>query len=107
MPLLKTLQSCEPIGRFIADIVLYIMCYFAQAEREMCHVRQAEAIAAAKASVVKFGRRRKDRPHELEELIKLWQAKEISANNAAKRLNVSRNTFLKWARESGQKSIDF
>ena len=60
MPLLDTRRSRDLTGTLIADIVLQLLSYVAQTEREFIHQRQAEGIAAAKARGVKFGRPYKD-----------------------------------------------
>ena len=59
MPLLDTRKGRDLIGTLISDIVLQLLSYVAQTEREFIHQRQAEGIAAAKARGVKFGRRPK------------------------------------------------
>lgn len=56
MPLLDTRQGKDLLGTFIADIVLQILSFVAQNERENIRKRQAEGIAAAKARGVRFGR---------------------------------------------------
>ena len=56
MPLLDTRQGKDLMGTFIADLVLQILSFVAQNEREFIRKRQAEGIAAAKARGVKFGR---------------------------------------------------
>ena len=62
MPLLDTRRNRDLTGTLIADIVLQLLSYVAQTEREFIHQRQAEGIAAAKARGVKFGRPRKALP---------------------------------------------
>lgn len=64
MPLLDTRQNRDLTGTLIADIVLQLLSYVAQTEREFIHQRQAEGIAAAKEQGVKFGRRPMERPAE-------------------------------------------
>lgn len=98
MPLLNTKQSRDLTGTLIADIVLQLLSYVAQTEREFIHQRQKEGIAAAKARGVKFGREAMARPAEFFGLAEQWSKGEISAREAARQLNVSHNTFLKWAR---------
>ena len=61
MPLLDTRQNRDLTGTLIADIVLQLLSYVAQTEREFIHQRQAEGIAAAKLQGVKFGRKPKER----------------------------------------------
>lgn len=91
-------------GRFISDLVLQTLAYVAQKERESIRQRQAEGIAAAKARNVHFGRQPMLRPSEYERLRQQWEQGEISARQAAKRLNISHNTFLRWSREDVSKS---
>lgn len=100
MPLLDTRQSRDLTGTLIADIVLQLLSYVAQTEREFIRQRQAEGIAIAKQQGVKFGRRPMERPQEYELLKKQWQQGKISARNAARQLGVTHRTFLLWANES-------
>lgn len=99
MPLLDTRQGRDLTGTLIADIVLQLLSYVAQTEREFIRQRQAEGIAAAKARGVQFGRRAMDRPDEYAMIKKAWLTGEKSARQAAKALNVAPNTFLKWTHE--------
>ena len=99
MPFLNALQACDMLGRLIADIMLYIMSYFAQMEREMILQRQSEGIAAAKLRGVRFGRKPMKHPEEFEHYKQKWLRGDISANMAAKHLGIGRNTFLRWARK--------
>ena len=62
MPLLDTRQGRDLTGTLIADIVLQLLSYVAQTEREFIHQRQMEGIAAAKARGVQFGRKPLERP---------------------------------------------
>lgn len=97
MPLLDTRQGRDLTGTLIADIVLQLLSYVAQTEREFIKRRQAEGIAAAKAKGVRFGAKPLEKPKNFTEVLKKWQCGEISARTAAKRLNVSHPTFLRWA----------
>lgn len=101
MPLLDTRQNRDLTGTLIADIVLQLLSYVAQTERELIRQRQAEGIAAAKERGVRFGREPMERSEEFELLKKQWQLREISAREAAKRLGVTHKTFLTWVREQG------
>lgn len=96
MPLLDTRQGKDLLGEVIADIVLQLLSYVAQTERELIHQRQVEGIAAAKAKGVKFGRKPIPKPLEYQNIYLLWKNGEISARKAGKLLNVSHGTFLKW-----------
>ena len=97
MPLLDTRQGRDLTGTLIADIVLQLLSYVAQTEREFIKRRQAEGIAAAKAKGVKFGAKPKEKTAEYEGLAEAWRRGEVSARKAAKQLHVSHPTFLRWA----------
>ena len=98
MPLLDTRQSRDLTGTLIADIVLQLLSYVAQTEREFIRQRQAEGIAVAKAQGVKFGRKPMARPPEYGAVYQLWACGSISARKAASKLGVTHQTFLKWAK---------
>lgn len=97
MPLLDTRQGRDLTGTLIADIVLQLLSYVAETEREFIRRRQAEGIAAAKARGVRFGRRPMPRPPELPRIAARWRGGELSARAAAELLGVSHKTFLRWA----------
>ena len=99
MPLLDTRQGRDLMGTLIADIVLQLLSYVAQTEREFIRQRQAEGIAAAKARGVQFGRKPKKRPEEYERLREDWRAGWISARAAARQLGVAHRTFMKWVEQ--------
>ncbi|MFQ9827414.1 MAG: recombinase family protein [Oscillospiraceae bacterium] len=100
MPLLDTRQNRDLTGTLIADIVLQLLSYVAQTEREFIRQRQAEGIAAAKARGVQFGRRPMQRPENFQVLRQKWEYGEISARQAAAQLKITHRTFLLWAREA-------
>ena len=87
------------IGTLISDLVLQLLSYVAQTEREFNHTRQAEGIAAAKARGVHCGRPPMDKPDKYFEALCKWNKGDLSANAAARIAGVSRPTFLRWARE--------
>ena len=99
MPLLDTRQGHDLTGRLIADIVLQLLSYVAQTERENIRRRQAEGIAAALERGVQFGRRRMELPEGFEDLARQWGAGGISARGAAGKLGISHDTFLRRAKE--------
>ena len=109
MPLLDTRKNKDLTGTLIADIVLQLLSYVAQTEREFIRQRQKEGIAAAKSRGVKFGREPMEMPREFEGVRRQWEQGKLSARGAAKELRVSHNTFLKWARHEncGEKSTLF
>lgn len=97
MPLLDTRQTGKNLtGTFVADLVLQILSYVAQTERENIKQRQMEGIAAAKLRGVRFGRPRKDIPRDFQRLKCDWEEKRISSREAARQLDVSQDTFLRW-----------
>lgn len=98
MPLLDTRQSRDLTGTLIADIVLQLLSYVAQTEREFIHQRQAEGIAAAKANGVRFGRPVIEQPEAFPAIRALWASGGISARAAARQLGISAKTFTRWAR---------
>jgi DNA invertase Pin-like site-specific DNA recombinase len=100
IPLLDTRQKERDLtGTFIADLVLQILSYVAQAEREFNRQRQAEGIAVARAKGVRFGRPPLARTEAFDELFEAWKNKKISARFAAKRLGIAPRTFRLWAHE--------
>lgn len=102
MPLLDTRQHKDLTGTLIADIVLQLLSYVAQTEREFIRQRQAEGIAAAKARGVRFGRSPAVRPAAYEQYVTLWKSGAISARKAGMVLGVAHTTFLRWLREDHQ-----
>ncbi len=100
MPLLNTDRGRDLTGTLISDIVLQLLSYVAQTEREFIRQRQAEGIAAAKARGVSFGRTPKERPEIFPAVCENWRDGKISARKAAELLGVNHKTFLRWAREN-------
>ena len=101
MPLLDTRNKNDLTGTLIADIVLNLLSYVAQTERENMRQRQAEGIAAARKKGVKFGRPPIPVPEAFEKVSKRWENGEISSRNAAMQLGISQNTFLRWSKKMG------
>ena len=93
MPLLDTRRGKDLLGTFIADIVLQILSFVAQSERESIHARQAQGIAAAKARGVKFGRPPKSIPPNFRDILRSYRAGRISARDAAKMCGMATSTF--------------
>lgn len=88
MPLLDTTNSKDLLGTFISDIVLQLLSFVAENERENILKRQAEGIAAAKKRGVKFGRPAMVIPHNYTENYRLWKDKKITAQKGAENCNI-------------------
>jgi len=99
MPILDTRQYKDLIGTFIADLVLQVLSFVAQSERENIRKRQAEGIAAAKAKGVRFGRPEKDLPANFRELISKWERGQIKTKDMLTLCDMSRSTFYAKLRE--------
>lgn len=100
MPLLDTRQKAEDLtGAFITDLVLQILCYVAQLEREAIRQRQAEGIAAAKARGVRFGREKMPVPDAFYPLWDKFCKKEITARAAARELGCCSQHIFKWGQD--------
>ena len=99
MPLLDTHVDRDLTETLIADIVLQLLSYVAQSEREMIHKRQKEGIEAAQARGVRFGRPPMNRPKSFESVQTQWKQRLISSRSAAEMLGVSQSTFLNWCKK--------
>jgi DNA invertase Pin-like site-specific DNA recombinase len=99
MPLLDTTYCKDLLGTFIADLVLQVLSFSAQQERENIRQRQAEGIAAAKEKGVKFGRKFADLPEDFLEICIRWRNKEISNKQAASACGFSVRTLYERTEE--------
>lgn len=95
MPLLDTRNGKDLMGTFIADLVLQILSFVAQSERENIKKRQAQGIAAAKAKGVKFGRPSKPLPHDFEKIAESWAQKRLPLAEALEMCGMSKPTFYR------------
>ena len=82
MPLLDMRLHKDLMGTFISDLVLQILSFVAQSERENIKKRQAQGIAAAKAKGVHMGRPLKKMPDNFGTLVKQWEKKQIPLQKA-------------------------
>lgn len=99
MPLLDTRNGKDLMGTFIADLVLQILSFVAQNERENIRKRQAEGIAAAKARGVHLGRPIVDTPKNFAKIVDAWEKKQIPFAEAIRKCNMSESTFYRRLRE--------
>ena len=99
MPLLDTRNGKDLMGTFIADLVLQILSFVAQNERENIRKRQAQGIAAAKANGVKFGRPEIPMPDDFSNIVNKWEEGKLSLEEALKESKMSESTFYRRVRE--------
>ena len=99
-PLLDTrVDDKNLVGKFISDIVLQVLSFVSQNERENIRQRQKEGIRIAKEKGIHMGRPKKILPKDFYEVAKCYLNKEITNKDAASKLNMARTTFLKYVKE--------
>ena len=103
MPLLDTRNGKDLMGTFLADIVLQVLSFVAQNERENIRSRQAQGIAVAKQNGVKFGRPSFNLPKNFSEVSEKWEEKEITAIKAAEICGMGLSTFYRKAKKESFK----
>lgn len=102
MPLLDTRDKNKDLtGIFMSDLVLQILSYVAQNERENIRKRQAEGIAAARERGIHFGNPGKPLPESFEEVAIRWRRKEMPLSEALKELKIGRTYFYKYVKQLG------
>lgn len=99
MPLLDTRNGKDLMGTFIADLVLQILSFVAENERENIRKRQEEGIAAAKERGVRFGRPEAVVPDDFEKIVRAWERGQIRLQQALERCQISKSTFYRRLRE--------
>ena len=99
MPLLDTRNGRDLMGTFIADLVLQILSFVAENERENIRKRQEQGIAAAKKRGVRFGRPEVPMPDNFSEIIKKWEKGQITFDDAIQECNMSQATFYRRLRK--------
>ena len=99
MPLLDIRRSKDLLGTFVADLVLQVLSFAAHNERDNIRKRQAEGIAAAKARGVHMGRPVINAPPDFDKIVKAWEKKEITMEEAMERCRMSETTFYRRRRE--------
>lgn len=95
MPLLDTRTYKDLMGTFIADLVLQVLSFVAENERENIRKRQEEGIKAAKLRGVKFGRPVIEVPDNFGSLVNQWERGHIEAIDVADACNMSIATFYR------------
>ncbi len=99
MELLDTRRDKNLMGTFIADLVLQILSFVAQNERENIRKRQEEGIAAAKSKGIVFGRPLVPIPDNFPSIVHSWEYKEITLDEAVSLCNISKSTFYRRLRD--------
>ncbi|MFE0507047.1 recombinase family protein [Peribacillus butanolivorans] len=99
MPLLDTTQFKDSLGTFIADLVLQILSWMAEEERDRIRKRQREGIDVALKNGVSFGRPKAQVTEEFKEVYDSWKAGEMTAVKAMAELGVKKSTFYKLVKE--------
>lgn len=99
MPLLDTRRGKDLMGTFLSDIVLQVLSFVAENERENIRQRQAEGIAAAKARGVRFGRPEKELPDNFEALVQAWEREQLSLADVLDLCQISQSTFYRRRRD--------
>lgn len=95
MPLLDTTLYKDTLGDFVSRLVLQVLAFVAQKEREDIRQRQAEGIALAKAQNKHLGRPKAKYPDEWDKVYRQWESKNITAVEAFTRLKLTKSTFYK------------
>lgn len=103
MPLLDTRNGKDLMGTFIADLVLQILSFVAENERENIHKRQEQGIAAAKSRGVRFGRPESVMPDDFENIVKAWKQGKIDFSEVLDRCKISKSTFYRKMRKMQMK----
>lgn len=93
MPILDTRRGKDLMGTFLSDIVLALLSYISENERENIRQRQAEGIAVAKAKGIRFGPTPLPIPDNFHEIYQEWKLKKIKPDIAAKQCNMAKSTF--------------
>lgn len=107
MPLLDTTASKNLLGTFISDLVLQLLSFVAENERQNIRIRQAEGIAAARKRGVQFGKPRIDMPEKFPQLYCLWENKEITIHEFADRCHAGRSTIYQRIKEYKENQKNF
>lgn len=106
MEILDTRKYKNLLGNFIADLVLQVLSFVAEQERNNIKIRQEEGIKIAKSKNVKFGRPRIERPHNFEEEYKKWKKGEQTAKTTMDNLSLKRNKFYMFVKEYQERELE-
>ena len=99
MPILDTRSYKDLLGTFVSDLILQVLSFVAENERDNIKKRQAQGIEAAKLRGVKFGRPKAELPEDFPQLIAMWEKGELSAVNLTELCGVSESTLYRRKKE--------
>lgn len=99
MPLLDTRNGKDLMGTFITDLVLQILSFVAENERENIRKRQEQGIEVAKKRGVRFGRPKSKVPDNFKKIVKAWEGGNIKFNEVLEKCQMSKSTFYRRLRE--------
>lgn len=102
MPLLDTRRGKDLVGTFLSDIVLQVLSFVAENERQNIRKRQAEGIEAARARGVKFGRPADELPENFSRVYEMWKSGSISGADAARACGMALSSFRYRAQRYGE-----
>ena len=105
MPLLDTTQYKDSMGTFIADLVLQILSWMAEEERERIRKRQREGIDLALQNGIQFGRPAVFVSEEFKEIYRKWKAKELTAVEAMQKAGVKKTSFYKLVKALEEEAV--
>ena len=99
MPLLDTTQYKDTLGSFVSELVLQVLAFVAERERENIRQRQAEGIAIAKVNGKHLGRPKATVPKEFDKVYQEWKSDKLKAIEAMRKLGLTKTTFYKLVKE--------
>ena len=99
MPLLDTRRGKDLMGTFLSDIVLQVLSFVAENERDNIRQRQAEGIAAAKGRGVVFGRPAKELPEDFDSIVQAYEQKSLTLKEILRLCGISESTFFRRLKE--------
>ncbi|WP_079524987.1 MULTISPECIES: recombinase family protein [Halobacillus] len=105
MPLLDTTQYKDSMGTFIADLVLQILSWMAQEERDRIRKRQREGIDVAMQKGITFGRPKAKITDEFMEAYYEWKNGKITATRAMEQAEVKKTTFYKLVKQLEESQV--
>ena len=99
MPLLDTRNKKDLMGTFIADLVLQILSFIAENERDNIRKRQKQGIAAAKNRGVRFGRPETKLPDDFKCIVGEWKRGKLGIDEVLEKCHTSKSTFYRKMRK--------